>query len=238
MADAARKVGLALEEVAIAIGGEPLVAGLSITVAPGEIVTVIGPSGAGKSTLLAYIGGFIDPAFAATGSVSLDGEEISRLAPERRRVGFLFQDDLLFPHLSVGGNLAFGLDASFKGRAARRAIVEEALDQTGLAGFFERDPATLSGGQRARAALMRTLLARPAALLLDEPFSKLDRSLRQDFRSFVFTHARARGLPTLMVTHDVEDAASAGGDVVDLVRYQQHPRPENRSSASSPLTAN
>jgi putative thiamine transport system ATP-binding protein len=237
MTDAAGRPGLSLEDVTIAIGGEPLVAGLSIIVAPGEIVTVIGPSGVGKSTLLSLVGGFIDPAFTATGKVTLDGEEISRVPPERRRVGILFQDDLLFPHLSVGGNLAFGLESGVKGRAERRAMVEEALEQAGLAGFFDRDPATLSGGQRARAALMRTLLARPAVLLLDEPFSKLDRSLRQDFRSFVFTHARALGLPTLMVTHDAEDAAAAGGEVIDLVRYQVNSGLEDGSGASSPLTA-
>jgi len=95
--------------------------------------------------------------------------------------------------------------------------VEEALAQAGLAGFYERDPATLSGGQRARAALMRTLLASPRALLLDEPFSKLDRPLRKEIRDFVFSHARAIGLPTLLVTHDHEDADAAGGPVVTLV---------------------
>jgi len=192
---------------------------VSVTVPPGSISTVIGPSGSGKSTLLAYTSGFLDPAFAASGSVSVNGREIIGLPPEQRCVGILFQDDLLFPHLSVGGNLAFGLHSSVTGRAKRRAAIEEALEQAGLAGFYDRDPTTLSGGQRARAALMRTLLARPDALLLDEPFSKLDRELRNEFRGFVFSHARSRGLPTLMVTHDVEDAEAAGGEVIDLLQY-------------------
>jgi putative thiamine transport system ATP-binding protein len=128
----------------------------------------------------------------------------------------MFQDAVMFPHLSVGDNLAFGLAARIKGRLARRAAVEAALEQAGLAGFYARDPATLSGGQRARAALMRTLLAEPQALLLDEPFSRLDAALRAEIRSFVLGHARARGLPVLLVTHDAEDAEAAGGPVITL----------------------
>jgi putative thiamine transport system ATP-binding protein len=207
--------GLALAGVAIALAGRPLLPPLDLAVAPGEIVTLMGPSGAGKSTLLAYIGGFLDPAFTATGSIRLDGEEVTHLPAERRRIGILFQEDLLFPHLSVGGNLAFGLAARVKG-GARRAAIEAALAEAGLAGFAGRDPDTLSGGQRARIALLRTLLAEPRALLLDEPFSRLDQALRQDFRRFVFDHAAAQRLPTLLVTHDPADAAAAGGRVLEL----------------------
>jgi putative thiamine transport system ATP-binding protein len=139
---------------------------------------------------------------------------IERGSPEARRVGIQFQDDLLFPHLSVGGNLAFGLGARVRGREARRKCVEAALAEADLAGFADRDPATLSGGQRARVALMRTLLAEPRALLLDEPFNKLDAQLRDDVRRFVFDHARERELPVLLVTHDEADARAAGGRVL------------------------
>ncbi|WP_029031255.1 ATP-binding cassette domain-containing protein [Salinarimonas rosea] len=208
--------GLVLDDVAITLDGRPLVGPLSIEIAPGEVVTVMGPSGSGKSTLLAYVGGFLPKAFAARGRVAVDGTEIGALPPEKRAVGILFQDDLLFPHLSVGGNLAFGLRGSVREAARRRALVEEALAQANLAGFADRDPATLSGGQRARVALMRTLLAEPRALLLDEPFGKLDATLRHDVRAFVFARARDRGLPTLLVTHDAEDARAAGGRVIEV----------------------
>jgi putative thiamine transport system ATP-binding protein len=237
---------LRLDGVTIDLGTTRLIASLDVTVGPGEVVTVMGPSGSGKSTLLAFIGGFLDPAFTAAGRVFAGGAEITHLAPEQRRVGILFQDDLLFPHLSVGGNLAFGLrrdgkaffgeadagspskDAAQKeksrfhangnglSRAERRRIIDQALAAADLAGFADRDPATLSGGQRARVALLRTLLSDPRALLLDEPFGKLDRPLRQDIRRFVFDHAREKGLPVLLVTHDEEDAADAGGPVMRL----------------------
>jgi putative thiamine transport system ATP-binding protein len=167
----------------------------------------MGPSGAGKSALLAFIAGHLDPAFTATGRVRLNGRDLAALPPERRGIGLLFQDDLLFPHLSVGANVAFGLSAAVRGRAARRARVAEALAEAGLAGFEPRDPATLSGGQRARVALMRSLVAEPKALLLDEPFGRLDVALRRDFRRFVFE--RTASLPVVLVTHDPADAQGA-----------------------------
>lgn len=206
--------GLALAGVQIGLAGRTLLGPLDLAVAPGEVTTVMGSSGSGKSTLLAFVAGFLQPPFTARGSVRIDGEDITALPPERRRAGLMFQDAMLFPHLSVGGNLAFGLDAAVKGRAQRRHAVEAALVQAGLAGFADRDPATLSGGQRTRVALLRCLLARPRMLLLDEPFSALDAPLRAEIRAFVFGHARERKLPTLLVTHDEADAAEAGGPVV------------------------
>lgn len=208
MAEAER--GLRLEGVAIALGGQRLVA-LDTLIRPGETLTVMGPSGSGKSTLLAAITGTLAPAFTLSGRVRLDGVDITHLPTEARRVGILFQDELLFPHLSVGGNLAFGLRPHVRGRAERRTRIEEALEAIGLAGFADRDPATLSGGQRARVALMRMLLSEPCALLLDEAFSKLDATLRGQIRELVFDTARDRGLPVLQVTHDISDAEAAQG---------------------------
>ena len=217
--------GLRLVDVHLRVGGAVLLAGFDLEVGPGAVTTVMGPSGCGKSSLLAFVCGTLEPAFEASGEVWLDGVAIHELPPERRRVGILFQDDLLFPHLSVGENLAFALPPGVRGRRERRARVEAALEEADLAGFARRDPATLSGGQRARVALMRTLLAEPRALLLDEPFGNLDRALRDRFRSFVFEHARAAGLPTLLVTHDHEDAAAAGGAVVAFP--EARPAPPN-----------
>jgi putative thiamine transport system ATP-binding protein len=208
--------GLVFEHVRLAAGPRVLVADFSLAIAPGEIATVMGASGTGKSSLLAYACGTLAPGLAARGSVRLDGVEISALPPERRRIGILFQDDLLFPHLSVGANLGFGLRADVKDRRAR---IEEALAAAGLAGFAARDPATLSGGQRQRVALMRALLAEPAAILLDEPFGKLDADLRAQMREFVFAHVRDRKLPCLMVTHDSQDADAAGGVVRTLENF-------------------
>ncbi|HYT97244.1 MAG TPA: ATP-binding cassette domain-containing protein [Casimicrobiaceae bacterium] len=205
-----------LHGVGIALDAHRLVSPLEFAIAPGERVTVMGPSGSGKSTLLAYIAGTLAPAFTAEGRVSINGDDVTDLAPERRRVGILFQDDLLFPHLSVGDNLAFALTPTLRSRDARRAAIAQALDEAELPNFAGRDPATLSGGQRARVALMRTLLAEPRVLLLDEPFNKLDSQLRHDFRRFVFEHASTRGLPILLVTHDAVDADAAGGRVIML----------------------
>lgn len=204
--------GLRLERLTVALEGRRLLS-IDTAIRPGEALTVMGPSGSGKSTLLAAITGTLAPAFGMSGRVRLDGVDLAGLPPEARRIGILFQDELLFPHLSVGANLAFGLRPHLKGRAARRARIEDALASIGLAGFFDRDPATLSGGQRARAALMRMLLSEPRALLLDEAFSKLDAALRGRVRDLVFETARERRLPLLQVTHDGEDAAAARGRV-------------------------
>ena len=208
-------LGLVLDGVSLWLGARRLIGPLDLAIAPGDVATLMGPSGSGKSSLLAFICGTLDPAFRAAGNVRIDGLDITRLAPERRRLGILFQDDLLFPHLSVGGNLAFGLPASLPSRE-RHARAVEALAEAGLSGFADRDPATLSGGQRARVALLRMLLSEPRALLLDEPFGRLDSRLRGQFRDLVFARAKAQGLPILMVTHDREDAEAACGRIVTI----------------------
>jgi len=203
---------LVFDKVQIALQGRMLLA-LDTRIAPGEVLTVMGPSGSGKSTLLAFAAGFLTPAFTAGGRVCLAGREITALPAEQRGIGLLFQDPLLFPHLSVAGNLRFGLPRAVSDKAAR---VEAALAQIGLAGFGERDPATLSGGQQSRVALMRLLLSAPRAVLLDEPFSTLDTALRHEIRELVFGRLREAGLPSLLVTHDHADAEAAGGRIITL----------------------
>jgi putative thiamine transport system ATP-binding protein len=207
---------LRLEAVAIRLGGRVLIAPLDAVIAPGECLTLMGPSGCGKSTLLNFVAGTLPTVFEASGWVRVGDVNLTSMPPERRGVGILFQDDLLFPHLSVGGNLAFALPAALRSASMRRAKIDAALAECGLKGLASRDPATLSGGQRARVALMRTLLAQPRVLLLDEPFNKLDARLRGDFRQFVFDHVRRHGLPTVLVTHDEADAQAAGGPVIRL----------------------
>ncbi|MDG1768794.1 MAG: ATP-binding cassette domain-containing protein [Yoonia sp.] len=206
--------GLILANVAISKGSTPLLS-VSTHVAPGDVLSIMGPSGVGKSTLLAFITGTLAPDFTATGAIELDGADITNAPAHQRRVGILFQDDLLFPHLSVGENLAFGLRPGGS-RGERQAKIADALTEVGLEGFSDRDPATLSGGQKARVALMRMLLSDPCALLLDEPFSRLDTALRAQVRALVFARAKARALPVLMVTHDAEDAAAADGKIITL----------------------
>lgn len=207
--------GLYLDHVRIMQGEKCLVA-IDYVVGPGRVLTVMGPSGSGKSTLLAFVAGFLDPVFRAEGRVLIDGSDVTEAAPEERHVGILFQDPLLFPHMSVAGNLIFALPEAEKGRASRRQTAEQALERIGLAGLGPRDPDTLSGGQKARVALARVLLSRPRALLLDEPFSKLDAELREQMRELVFSRAREHGLPTVLVTHDQADADAAGGDLVRI----------------------
>jgi putative thiamine transport system ATP-binding protein len=181
-------------------------------------VAVTGVSGSGKSTLLNWLIGDLPSAFAASGELWLNQQRCDDLPVEARGIGILFQDDLLFAHLSVGQNLAFALPAAVRG-GQRRMAVEQTLVDMGLAGFHDRDPATLSGGQRARVSLMRTLLARPRALLLDEPFSKLDAVLRVQFRAFVFEQIEQLQLPTLLVTHDAADVPP-GARVLNISDWQ------------------
>ena len=212
---------LELRDVAIRRQGERLFAPLSCQVRPGRPVTIMGPSGAGKSSLLAWLTGVLPAGLAGEGDVLLDGVSVLSLPAHRRRLGILFQDDLLFPHMSVGENLAFGLPPG-PDRNTRRGRIDQALADVELPGFANRDPMTLSGGERARVALLRVLLSEPRALLLDEPFSKLDLTLKDRFRSLVFQSAPH--LPVLLVSHDPQDSVAAGGDVLELRPNERHTR--------------
>jgi putative thiamine transport system ATP-binding protein len=187
-----------------------LVNNLTLHISPGEIVTLMGPSGSGKSTLLSWMIGDLDPYFQPKGELWINGIQRDQLPTEKRRLGILFQDDLLFPHMNVGENLAFALPDTVKGRKTRQKKIETVLEKIGLTGFYLRDPWTLSGGERARVSLMRALLGEPDALLLDEPFSRLDRVLKEHFRQFVYEQVKHFNIPALLVTHDPGDIPDEG----------------------------
>ena len=205
-----------LEVTALEFGfNEPLATGLSFSVPKGKIRLLHGPSGCGKSTLLAIISGTSISDVNWTGKVKLDGVDIGTLPAHRRAVGLMYQDSLLFPHLTVGDNLAFGLASSIRGRA-RHEAVQDALAATNLDGFGHRDPASLSGGQAARIALMRALLAEPKALLMDEAFSSLDPDLRRQFGHFVAKQIKLRKIPALLVSHDAADQEFTAGSVLQF----------------------
>lgn len=206
---------LELQNVSISIEDLQIIKDISLKVSGGEILTVMGPSGSGKSSLLNFICGNIIRGFEYSGKVLLNNKDITNIPQEKRHVGILFQDDLLFPNMSVAANLAFGVEESLK-KNERKEEVQKALEDAGLEGYGDKDPMTLSGGQRARIAVMRALLARPSALLLDEPFNKLDVELRNKFRSFVFSHAVKANVPCILVTHDIEDALAAKGKVIKI----------------------
>lgn len=201
---------LEIKALNLSLGANVILADFNLQVPAGQIVTVMGVSGSGKSTLLNWLIGDLPSAFTARGELWLNGIRRDQWSIEKRHISILFQDDLLFPHLSIGQNLAYALPARFSGRSARRKQIEQTLAEVGLTGFHDRDPATLSGGQKARVSLLRALLAEPEALLLDEPFSKLDAVLRQQFRAFVYERINRLQIPTLLVTHDPADIPPAG----------------------------
>lgn len=181
--------------------GSWLVKGLTFSVSPGQVLALMGPSGSGKSSILSWLTGTSDSRLRASGEVWLGPRELTCLPTEKRRLGLMLQQDYLFPHMSVGDNLRFGLRGG--SRQEREDRIRQSLAEASLAGMENRDPATLSGGQRARVSLVRTLLSDPCALLLDEPFSGLDTNLREQIRRFTWQAAAA--LPVLLVTHDLED---------------------------------
>ena len=205
---------LEIKQLTIHQGDTTLIGPLNMTIGASEVLTLMGRSGVGKSTVLNWLIGALPNVFKAEGEAWLNGQRIDELRTEKRRVGILFQDDLLFPHMTVGDNLAFALPQhSVAGQKQRYEYISQVLAESGLAGFYDRDPANLSGGQRSRVSVLRTLLAEPQAILLDEPFSRLDKALRDRFRAFVYEQIATLQIPALLVTHDEEDIP-AGGRVI------------------------
>jgi iron(III) transport system ATP-binding protein len=207
-----RRLTLELDDVTKSYGKVPAVRGLSLQAAAGELVTVIGPSGCGKSTVLRLVAGLERP---DSGRILIDGEEQAGarwVPPEKRRVGLVFQDHALFPHLDVRRNVAFGLDRL--PAKQRRARVEEVLGLTRLGHLARRYPHEISGGEQQRVALARALAPRPAVVLLDEPFSSLDETLRGQVRADTVAVLRETGTTGILVTHDQTEALSVGDRVV------------------------
>ena len=176
----------------------------TLSVRQGERIAVLGPSGAGKSTLLNLIAGFLQP---ASGSIVIDNGEFTYAPPAKRPVSMLFQENNLFNHLTVWQNIALGMDPGLKLSAAQRQTLEAIAEQMGLSAFINRLPGELSGGQRQRVALARCLVRKQPLLLLDEPFSALDPTLRQEMLSLVEEVCEREQLTMLMVSHSIEDAA-------------------------------
>jgi putative thiamine transport system ATP-binding protein len=204
--------GLQIDIKRLGTAAQTLVQDLHLNVPAGEILTLMGPSGCGKSSVLAATAGTLASVSEGLqplqfdGRVQLNGRDLTALPTHLRGVGLVFQDALLFAHMTVAENLLFAVPRALP-LAQRQARVQQALQEADLAGLGSRDPSTLSGGQRARVALMRALLAEPQALLLDEPFSKLDAALRAQLRPWVFAHVRERRIPVVLVTHDEQDVA-------------------------------
>ncbi|WP_338414143.1 ATP-binding cassette domain-containing protein [uncultured Sphaerotilus sp.] len=194
---------LRLVDVTVTLHGRVLVGPVNAVVAPGEVLAVTGPSGCGKSSLLQALAGLATPPLQASGGLWQGDLALHTLPVEARRLGLMFQDDLLFPHMTALDNLLFAVPAGR--RAERVARAEAALAEAGLSAHAGKRPHQLSGGQRQRVALLRTLLAAPRALLLDEPFSRLDVPLRAAMRALVWQTLARHGLPAVLVTHDPAD---------------------------------
>jgi thiamine transport system ATP-binding protein len=205
--------GLEVDHVSVAFGDTRVLNDVSLSVERGAIVAVLGPSGSGKSTLLRVVAGLVD---TSSGTVRVDGTDMRGVPTHRRGVGLVFQNDQLFPHLDVAGNVGYGLRIARTPTAQRRARVEELLSLVGMSGHADRDVATLSGGEAARVALARSLATSPRVLLLDEPLSGLDHDLRYALADELRRVIRSAGSTALVVTHDPVEAERIADRVVRL----------------------
>lgn len=193
------------------LGSKPILRALDLTVSRGEIVSILGPSGSGKTTLMRLITGLDNP---DAGEIEIAGRTVwsrsVRVKTEQRRVGLVFQDYAIWPHMTVAGNIAFGLRFGGMSRGDREARVRQVLAAVHISELAERFPDQLSGGQQQRVALARSLAARPELLLLDEPLSNLDAGLREDLRSEILDVIRTHGITALYITHDQSEAMALG----------------------------
>lgn len=207
---------LVAEALEVRTQNTPVLSALSFRVAQADVLTIMGPSGSGKSAVLSHIAGVVPDGLTVTGEVLLDGHRLDTRPAEVRQVGLLYQQPLLFPHMTVLQNVLFAVPKTAGSSAVRRALARDHLTAVELEDYAAQHPDHLSGGQKARVALARCLAAHPKALLLDEPFSALDVALRQRMRDLVFGQAKAAALPVVMVTHDPADAEAAAGQVIEI----------------------
>ena len=204
---------LATRDLAVGHDGNPVATGIDLDVGSAEILAILGPSGSGKSTLLSTLAGIIP---ALSGSVIVDGTDVTQAPIHRRGIGMIFQEPLLFTHLDVVDNVAYGLRRRGVHRQAARERSSDLLSWLGLSGYEHRPVDELSGGQAQRVALARALAPRPSVLLLDEPFSALDQDLRQRLAADVSAMLRQEGVAAIHVTHDPGEAASIADRVVTM----------------------
>ncbi len=198
---------------------------VNLTMKKGEFLTLLGPSGSGKSTLLMIIGGFVK---ASRGSIFIDGKDVLARPPNKREIGFVFQSYALFPHLTVEGNVLFPLKLRAINVTEARDRVLQALDRVGLSKLADRKIDTLSGGQRQRVALARAVVAEPCVVLMDEPLSALDKTLREEMQAEIRELHDRLGFTTIYVTHDQREAMAMADRIaiMDLGRIQQIDTPE------------
>ncbi len=206
-----------IDDLYLTLGSNPVLNGVSLELADGECVALLGPSGCGKTTTLRAVAGFVH---ADRGQVRFDGQSVDALPPYRRKVGLVFQDYALFPHMTVAENVGYGLRMRGRPRAEIASAVSEALARVELAGFESRLPTQLSGGQRQRVALARAIVIQPDVLLLDEPLGALDRKLRDGMQVELKRLQRELGITTLIVTHDQEEALSLSNRVAVMFAGQ------------------
>ncbi len=209
-------MALSLEKLVISRADNVLL-NVNAGVEKGQVLTVMGPSGAGKSTLLQAIAGQLNEPFSVSGIIKINNNVINRKPAHLRKVGMMFQDALLFEHMTVAENIAFAMPkTSHSNPHARMEAINTMLSAVELESMGQRGVNTLSGGQQSRVSLLRTLASAPDVVLLDEPFSKLDLALRGQIRSWTFEQLKARNIPAVLVTHDNEDAIAAGGQIIEL----------------------
>jgi len=204
---------LALHNITVDYVGQPIFTDLSLTVATKEIVSLVGPSGSGKTTLLRVIAGLEKP---RSGSIVIDGTDISLLPTHQRGIGLVFQDNQLFPHLTVEQNIAYPLRMRGQSKVDYQPQVEAMLQLIGLQQFGSRHVQHLSGGEAKRIAVARSLIAQPSILLLDEPLTGLDTELHDRLLHDIAALLRARGTTVVHVTHDVHEATTLSDRVIDI----------------------